>query len=55
MIRAQAFISSLQLRWFVKSARLPPGQIMVSKLSNDIIDAENDTGTGFRKREDRYK
>nr|UXD06434.1 ribosomal protein S7 [Eutreptiella sp. CCMP1594] len=47
--------TSLAVRWLVKSARLRPGRKMVSKLSNEIIDAYNNTGTAIRKREETHK
>lgn len=47
--------TSLAVRWLVKSARLRPGRKMVSKLSSEIIDAYNNTGTAIRKREETHK
>nr|UXD06390.1 ribosomal protein S7 [Eutreptiella sp. CCMP389] len=47
--------TSLAVRWLVRSARLRPGRKMVSKLSNEIIDAYNNTGTAIRKREETHK
>ena len=47
--------TSLAVRWLVRSARIRPGRKMVSKLSNEIIDAYNNTGAAIRKREETHK
>ena len=47
--------TSLALRWLVKSARSRHGNEMVSKLSNEIIDAYNNTGVSIRKKEEMHK
>lgn len=43
---------ALALRWLVGSARLRGGKSMAEKLSNEIIDASNETGAAFKKKED---
>lgn len=47
--------TSLALRWIVKSARTRPGREMVFKLSNEIIDAFNNTGASIRKKEETHR
>nr|AST09031.1 ribosomal protein S7 [Eutreptiella pomquetensis] len=47
--------TSLALRWLIKSARTRSGREMVSKLSNEIIDAFNNTGAAVRKREETHR
>jgi small subunit ribosomal protein S7 len=47
--------SSLALRWIVKSARARPGREMIFKLSNEIIDAFNNTGASIRKKEETHR
>nr|YP_009252759.1 ribosomal protein S7 [Cymbomonas tetramitiformis]ANA56893.1 ribosomal protein S7 [Cymbomonas tetramitiformis] len=47
--------TTLALRWLIKSARTRPGNEMVSKLANEIIDASNQTGNAIRKREETHK
>jgi len=47
--------TSLALRWIVKSARNRPGREMVFKLSNEIIDAFNNTGASIRKKEETHR
>jgi small subunit ribosomal protein S7 len=47
--------TSLALRWLIKSARSRNGNGMSFKLSNEIIDAFNNTGASVRKREEMHK
>ena len=47
--------TSLALRWLIKSARSRSGRTMVSKLSNEILDAYNNTGAAVRKKEETHK
>ena len=49
--RAQA----LALRWLVNASRSRSGKSMAEKLSNEIIDASNETGAAFKKKEDVHK
>jgi len=47
--------TSLAMRWLIKSARSRSGRTMVSKLSNEILDAYNNTGAAIRKKEETHK
>jgi small subunit ribosomal protein S7 len=49
--RAQA----LALRWLVNATRSRGGKSMAEKLANEIIDASNETGAAFKKKEDTHK
>ena len=49
--RAQA----LALRWLVDASRKRSGKSMAEKLANEIIDASNETGAAFKKKEDTHK
>lgn len=46
---------TLALRWLVNYARLRNGRGMAEKMANEIIDAANETGGAFKKREDTHK
>ena len=46
---------TLALRWLVNYARLRNGRGMAEKIANEIIDAANETGGAFKKREDTHK
>lgn len=46
---------TLALRWLVNYARLRNGRGMAEKLANEIIDAANETGGAFKKREDTHR
>ena len=46
---------ALALRWIVGSARLRGGKSMAEKLANEIIDASNETGAAFKKKEDVHR
>ena len=43
---------ALALRWLVAAARARGGKSMAEKLSNEIIDATNEAGSAFKKKED---
>ena len=43
---------ALALRWLIAAARARGGKSMAEKLSNEIIDATNETGAAFKKKED---
>jgi len=45
----------LALRWFLDAARNRKGEPMMKKLSGEIMDAFNKTGTAIKKREDVHK
>ena len=49
--RAQA----LALRWLVNATRNRGGKSMAEKLANEIIDASNETGAAFKKKEDTHR
>jgi small subunit ribosomal protein S7 len=47
--------TSLALRWLVAFSRKRSGKSMVEKLSNELMDAANDTGSAIRKREETHR
>jgi small subunit ribosomal protein S7 len=47
--------TSLALRWLVSFSRKRSGKSMVEKLSNELMDAANDTGSAIRKREETHR
>ena len=49
--RAQA----LALRWLVNATRARGGKSMAEKLAGEIIDASNETGATFKKKEDTHR
>ena len=49
--RAQA----LALRWLVNATRSRGGKSMAEKLASEIIDASNETGATFKKKEDTHR
>ena len=49
--RAQA----LALRWLVNATRARGGKSMAEKLAKEIIDAANETGATFKKKEDTHR
>jgi small subunit ribosomal protein S7 len=46
---------ALAMRWIINSARTRSGKSMIEKLSAELIDAYNRTGSSFKKREDTHK
>ena len=50
-VRAQ----TLTLRWLVDAARKRSGKSMAEKLAGEIIDASNETGAAFKKKEDTHR
>ena len=46
---------ALALRWLVSAARTRGGKSMAEKLANEIIDATNETGAAFKKKEDVHR
>jgi small subunit ribosomal protein S7 len=46
---------TLALRWLVANARKRSGKSMIEKLSNEILDAYNNTGSTIKKREDTHR
>ncbi|MDR3345880.1 MAG: 30S ribosomal protein S7 [Campylobacteraceae bacterium] len=49
--RAQA----LALRWIISFARKRSERTMIEKLANELLDAANNRGASFKKKEDTYK
>jgi small subunit ribosomal protein S7 len=47
--------TSLALRWLVQFARKRNGKSMIDKLSNELMDAANETGQAIRKREETHR
>jgi small subunit ribosomal protein S7 len=47
--------TALALRWLLSSARQRPGRDMVTKLSNELMDAANQQGGAVRKREEMHR
>ncbi len=50
-IRQQA----LALRWLVSFARKRSERVMVDRLANELLDAANERGGAYKKKEDTYK
>jgi len=46
---------TLALRWMINASRKRAGKTMVEKLSNEIMDAYNGTGSTIKKREDTHR
>jgi small subunit ribosomal protein S7 len=46
---------ALALRWVVNSARSRQGKPMIEKLSQELLDAYNNTGSAVKKRDDVHK
>ena len=46
---------ALALRWLVKYSRERGGKGMADNLANEIVDASNETGAAFKKREDTHR
>ena len=46
---------SLAFRWIIGSARGKKGSPMAQRLANEIIEASNEQGTAFKKREDTHR
>ncbi|PNR97140.1 30S ribosomal protein S7 [Petrotoga sp. 9PWA.NaAc.5.4] len=47
--------TSLAIRWIITSAQSKKGRSMIEKLSQELIDAYNNTGTAVKKKEDVHK
>nr|YP_010700196.1 ribosomal protein S7 [Euglena agilis]WCH63341.1 ribosomal protein S7 [Euglena agilis] len=47
--------TSLALKLIIKNARKRPGRSMINKLTNEIIDAYNNTGNAIKKKEEIHK
>ncbi len=46
---------SLGIRWIVEAARKRNERTMVERLSNELMDAADEKGAAFKKKEDTYK
>lgn len=46
---------ALAFRWIIDAARKKKGSSMSIKLANEIIDASNEQGIAFKKREDTHR
>lgn len=46
---------TLALRWIVAFARKRSERTMVERLANELLDAANNRGSSFKKKEDTYK
>ena len=45
----------LTIMWFVAAARSKKGMGMSDRIANELVDAYNQTGTAFKKKEDVHK
>ncbi len=46
---------ALSMRWIIQAARNRNGKSMSEKLSAELLDAFNSTGTAFKKKEDTHR
>jgi small subunit ribosomal protein S7 len=46
---------ALGMRWLIKAARSRSGRCMGERLAAELLDAFNNTGTAFKKKEDTHK
>ncbi len=46
---------ALAMRWLIKAARTRSGRSMSEKLSAELVDAFNSTGSAFKKKEDTHR
>ena len=46
---------ALAMRWIIEAARKRSGHGMADTLSAELLDAFNNTGTAFKKKEDTHK
>jgi small subunit ribosomal protein S7 len=46
---------ALAMRWIIQAARSRSGRSMSEKLSAELLDAFNSTGTAFKKKEDTHR
>lgn len=46
---------ALSFRWLIKAARGKKGAPMATKLAGEIIDASNEQGSAFKKKEDTHR
>ena len=46
---------ALGMRWIIRAARARSGRGMGDRLASELLDAYNNTGTAFKKKEDTHK
>lgn len=46
---------ALAIRWMVTNSRRRAGRTMIDRLSNEILDAANNTGASVKKKEDTHR
>ncbi|NIZ18475.1 30S ribosomal protein S7 [Entomospira culicis] len=46
---------ALAMRWIIAASRKRNGRSMAEKLANELLDAANNTGASFKKKEDMHK
>lgn len=46
---------ALAMRWIIQAARARSGSSMANRLSSELLDAYNATGTAFKKKEDTHR
>lgn len=46
---------SLSIRWILEATRKRNERTMIDRLANELLDAANDRGSAFKKREDVHK
>lgn len=46
---------ALAMRWIIQAARARSGSPMSQRLSTEVLDAFNSTGTAFKKKEDTHR
>ena len=46
---------ALAMRWIITSARARTGHEMSERLANELVDAYNNTGSAYKKKEDTHK
>lgn len=46
---------ALAMRWIINAARSKSGRGMGERLANELMDAYNNTGTAFKKKEDTHR
>ncbi len=47
--------TALASQWIIEAARKRSGKSMIEKLTNEIMDASNSTGSAVKKKEDTHK
>lgn len=47
--------ASLAMRWLLEAARSRPGQSMAEKLASELLDAANESGMAYRKKEEMHR